>query len=130
MFKNRRFRLLCIIAASAAVIIMGVFLFFGIKTQRSAASELETVRQERQEQLDKLKLEYENIEARIEYVKSDEFLMRYAREHWGYMNEGDIRFDLNNPKLPEPGTQDEPQEPPSPESPDEPNNTAETDNAG
>ena len=103
MFKNKKLRLLCIFGAAAAVIVMGILLFFGTRAQQSKEAELEAEKLKRQEQLEKLQLEYENIEARIEYVKSDEFLMRYAREKWGYMLEGDIRFDLNNPCLPEPG---------------------------
>lgn len=102
VLKNKKTRWLLIAAAAAAVIITGVFLFLNIKTQRSKADELEAERQKRQEQLEKLRLEYENIEERIEYVKSDEFLLRYARENWGYLPEGDIRFDVNDPHLPDP----------------------------
>lgn len=120
MLENKKGRLICVLAAAVAVLVTGILLILNTKAQQAKKAELEAERQKQQEKLEQLKLECESKEELIEYVKSDEFLLRYARENWGYLPEGDIRFDVNNPDLPKPAAVNDADETAAPETSEAP----------
>ena len=92
--KKRRIMWICALAAAAVLIVVMLSV---IPAQRAMRRELDAEKQRLTEQLNNLLLQYEGKEEMLEYMYSTEFLLRYARENLGYMLEGDIRVDVDDP---------------------------------
>lgn len=97
MLKRKCIRVILICAAAVLAVAFFVVMFSTIKQQQLKLDELEKERQLKQQELDELNLQYNSIEEMLKYTESNEFLLRYAREHLGYMLKGDIRIDVDNP---------------------------------
>ena len=97
MTKKKKIRIALWVSAAAAVIVLIVVLLSVIPAQREKLRELEAEKQRLNAQLNELLLEYEGMEEMLEYTGSVEFLLRYARENLGFMLEGDIRVDVDDP---------------------------------
>ena len=52
---------------------------------------------EQQRKLQEAEIQQEGLEELNAYISSSEFLIRYMRETQGYMLDGDIRFDVDDP---------------------------------
>lgn len=100
--KNKRF--LFRLALFSGILILFVAAFLSALATYNAhirrAEEIDEKREELLRQLHELENRRETLEGMIEYTESEEFLLRYAREYLGYMFEGDIRIDVDNPDKP------------------------------
>lgn len=65
--------------------------------QNSTMSRLRAEREEQQCKLQEAEIQQEGLEELNAYISSSEFLIRYMRETQGYMLDGDIRFDVDDP---------------------------------
>ena len=65
--------------------------------QNSTMSRLRAEREEQQRKLQEAEIQQEGLEELNAYISSSEFLIRYMRETQGYMLDGDIRFDVDDP---------------------------------
>lgn len=99
---NRRFFLFGVLPAVAIIAIGFVFAYFTYQAHMEKTRQIEEETAKLLEELYELECKRETLEDMIEYSESEEYLIRYAREHLGYMLEGDIRFDVNDPDRPIP----------------------------
>lgn len=85
------------IVAGAAVLLLAfaIFFFTGMRAQREKLRELEQQRWQLENRIDELTREQERLQSNLEFVKSLEGLLRYARDNLGYVEPGDIRIDDN-----------------------------------
>jgi len=63
----------------------------------SQENKLLAIRKEQQalsEEYNAIQIEKQRIEYMIEYARSEEYLLQYAREKLGYVKPGDIKFDV------------------------------------
>ncbi|MCH5278224.1 MAG: hypothetical protein J1E60_00350 [Christensenellaceae bacterium] len=102
MTKKKKIRIALWVSAAVAVIVLIVVLLSVIPAQREKLRELEEEKQRLTAQLNELLLKYDGMEEMLEYTGSVEFLLRYARENLGFMLEGDIRVDVDDPNAPIP----------------------------
>lgn len=65
----------------------GVYL-----SQQTTLTSIAEQKSELQLKLDAVKVEQERLERMLEYMKTDEYLMQYAREKLGYVFPDDIKF--------------------------------------
>ena len=72
-------------------------LFAMTGKQNSTMSRLRAEREEQQRKLQEAEIQQEGLEELNAYISSSEFLIRYMRETQGYMLDGDIRFDVDDP---------------------------------
>ncbi len=68
-------------------ILGGVYL-----SQQTTLTSIAEQKAELQLKLDAVKVEQERLERMLEYMKTDEYLMQYAREKLGYVFPDDIKF--------------------------------------
>ena len=68
-------------------ILGGVYL-----SQQTTLTSIAEQKAELQLRLDAVKVEQERLERMLEYMKTDEYLMQYAREKLGYVFPDDIKF--------------------------------------
>ncbi|MBO6062186.1 MAG: hypothetical protein J6P98_08785 [Clostridia bacterium] len=83
----------------ALIIALLAIVAFTVKShfdQRSKLSELLREKEELQLEVDRLTREQERLEGNLEYVKSREGLLWYAREYLGYLGAEDIRIYLDH----------------------------------
>lgn len=82
----------------AILLIVAVFLgFVGFMTsqfisQKKMLREMELEKQRLSDRIDELLREQERLQSDLEYVKSPEGLLQYARDHLGYIFPGDERI--------------------------------------
>ena len=72
-------------------------LFAMTGKHNSTMSRLRAEREEQQCKLQEAEIQQEGLEELNAYISSSEFLIRYMRETQGYMLDGDIRFDVDDP---------------------------------
>lgn len=79
----------------AAVILVGVVAFVVIKhrEQQAKLNELAEQRKALEDQINELLREEERLRSNMEFVKSLEGLLLYARDYLGYIDPGDIRIE-------------------------------------
>ncbi len=82
------------IVFTAAGFALLAVLFAMTGKQNSTMSRLRAEREEQQRKLQEAEIQQEGLNA---YISSSEFLIRYMRETQGYMLDGDIRFDVDDP---------------------------------
>lgn len=85
------------VVGAAALVLIGfaVFFFVGMRAQREKLRDLEQQRSELEDKIDELTREQERLQSNLEFVKSLEGLLQYARDNLGYVEPGDIRIDDN-----------------------------------
>ena len=85
----------------AVAIILVVLIFFALcaamfmmyRDQERKLNELLAEKQRLSDTVDKLSRENERLENKLEYTKSLEGLLRYARDNLGYIYPDDTRYD-------------------------------------
>ena len=85
------------IVFTAAGFALLAVLFAMTGKQNSTMSRLRAEREEQQRKLQEAEIQQEGLEELNAYISSSEFLIRYMRETQGYMLDGDIRFDVDDP---------------------------------
>lgn len=85
------------IVFTAAGFVLLAVLFAMTGKQNSTMSRLRAEREEQQRKLQEAEIQQEGLEELNAYISSSEFLIRYMRETQGYMLDGDIRFDVDDP---------------------------------
>ena len=85
------------IVFTAAGFALLAVLFAMTGKQNSTMSRLLAEREEQQRKLQEAEIQQEGLEELNAYISSSEFLIRYMRETQGYMLDGDIRFDVDDP---------------------------------
>ncbi len=85
-----------IVFAAAGLALLAV-LFAMAGKQNSTMNRLRAEREEQQRKLQEAEIQQEGLEELNAYTSSSEFLIRYMRETQGYMLDGDIRFDVDDP---------------------------------
>ena len=89
--KKRAFRLrpryILLAFLLAFFVLGGVYL-----SQQTTLTSIAEQKAELQLRLDAVKVEQERLERMLEYMKTDEYLMQYAREKLGYVFPDDIKF--------------------------------------
>ena len=83
------------IVFTAAGFALLAVLFAMTGKQNSTMSRLRAERE--QCKLQEAEIQQEGLEELNAYISSSEFLIRYMRETQGYMLDGDIRFDVDDP---------------------------------
>lgn len=83
------------IAFLLAVLVIGFILI--IPSQNATRARLSAERDKKLEELTQLNIEKDTMQELSALVTSKEYLVRYLRRTHGYMFEGDIRLDLNDP---------------------------------
>ena len=86
-------RLIILIAGAVLVIGLVVFFAVGMRAQREKELEQQQHLWELEQKYEELLREKERLESRIEFVKSSEGLLQYARDYLGYLAPGDIRIE-------------------------------------
>ena len=94
--NNRIIRLVAVIAALAIFIGFVVFMYTQFRMQKQKLNEIMEENARLTQRLDELMRENERIEGNLEYVKSLEGLLRYARDNFGYIGKDEIRVDAND----------------------------------
>lgn len=69
---------------------------FVLNSQENKLRDIKAEQRQLEDQLNGLKVEEERVERMIEYSKTDEYLIRYAREKLGLVMPGDILFDVGD----------------------------------
>lgn len=94
--KNVTWKQILVLSA-AALLFVGFVVFFatGMKTQRDKLRDLQQERWELENKIDELTREQERLQSDLEFAKSLEGLLQYARDHLGYVEPGDIRIEDN-----------------------------------
>ena len=69
------------------------FIYF---SQQHKLDEIEAKRSALQAEYDALQNEEQRLEYMIEYAKSDEFMIQYAREKLGFVLPDDIKFKIED----------------------------------
>lgn len=85
------------LAFTAAGIALIITLLSMTGGQNSTMNRLEAERDEQQKKLLEAEIEREGLEELNAYISSSEYLIRYMRQTQGYMLDGDIRFDVDDP---------------------------------
>ncbi|MBO4384464.1 MAG: septum formation initiator family protein [Clostridia bacterium] len=96
MSKNtgsKSFRLVALIVAALFVVGFIVFIAVELHQQNEKLIELNQERWRLQERVDELTREQERLQSDIEFTKSLEGLLQYARDHLGYIEPGDTRIE-------------------------------------
>ncbi len=91
--KNRILRpvyvfFVCLLVCAAMAVVM--------ITQSATQLELNERRATLQTEYDALQVEEQRLEGMLEYVKTDEYLLQYAREKLGYVLPGEYKFYREN----------------------------------
>ncbi|MBR0136647.1 MAG: septum formation initiator family protein [Clostridia bacterium] len=94
--KNKAVKLTAIVLAVLLVAGFFAFMITQLRAQQRKLDELSKEKAQLVERLAELQRDQERIESNLEYVKSLEGLLRYAREHYGYIGEGDVRIDVDD----------------------------------
>ena len=81
------------IAAVVVLALIGAYVFMVLHKQQKTLAELNEQRQELQEQVEYLMREQERLQSDLEFAKSLEGLLQYARDNLGYLGPDDIRID-------------------------------------
>ena len=89
-------------AVLAAILVMLAVVF---PRQEATRRRLEAEREAKEKELLELELKKESLQELSALIGNRYYLMRYLREHQGYMFKGDIRIDLSDPNavIPTPG---------------------------
>lgn len=87
--KKALIRPVYVFLACAAICAALVVVMF---TQTATEQELAERRALLQTEYDALKVEEQRLEGMLEYVKTDEYLLQYAREKLGYVLPGEYKF--------------------------------------
>jgi cell division protein FtsB len=69
---------------------------FVLNSQENKLREIKTEQRQLTDELRGLKAEEERTQRMIEYSKTDEYLIQYAREKLGLVMPGDILFDMGD----------------------------------
>ena len=93
VIRSPRFHLVAVIcgAVLALAFIAGLFLMY--RDQEKKLGELEAEKQQLIDRVDELTREKERLEGKLEYTKSLEGLLQYARDNLGYVFPDDTRID-------------------------------------
>ncbi len=95
--KNVPWKNIAVLGAAALLIIgFAVFFFTGMRAQREKLRELEQQRWQLENRIDELTREQERLQSDLEFTKSLEGLLQYARDNLGYIGPDDIRIDDND----------------------------------
>ena len=94
--KKKRIRpkrgfLIALACVAGAVVIFCVFC-----SQESKLKSIYAQQEELQGEIDALGSEEERMEYMIEYAKSEEYLLQYAREKLGYIKPDEIKFNIED----------------------------------
>ena len=95
-FKNKTVKLAAVVLAVLLVAGFFVFMIAQLRAQQRKLREISEEKARLVDRLAELQRDQERIESNLEYVKSLEGLLRYAREHYGYIGEGDVRVDVDD----------------------------------
>ncbi|MCR5611540.1 MAG: septum formation initiator family protein [Clostridiales bacterium] len=91
--SGKTLRLIAFIAAALFFVGFVVFIAVEFHQQKEKLTELNQERWRLQERVDELTREQERLQSDIEFTKSLEGLLQYARDHLGYIEPGDTRID-------------------------------------
>ncbi len=102
--KDKRFVFRLALFSGILVLFIAAFLsaIAAYRARIRRAKEIDEETEALKQKLHELENRRETLEGMVEYTESEEFLIRYAREYLGYMFEGDIRIDVDNPDGPVP----------------------------
>ena len=89
--KKRRFRARFLLLAAGALLYAFIMV---IHSQSEKLSEIKSEQEALTEEYIALQNEETRLERMIEYAKTDEYRIQYAREKLGYVLPDDIQFDL------------------------------------
>lgn len=94
-----------VLAVALGLIVILVLLAVIFPRQDETAKRLEAERAAKEQELRELQLKKESLQELAALIGNRDFLIRYLREHQGYMYDGDIRIDLSDPnaEIPTPG---------------------------
>ena len=92
-FRSRGFRIAAAIIAAVLVIGFLAMLFLMYRDQDRKLDELAAEKQKLEDRVDELTREKEHLESKLEYTKSLEGLLQYARDNLGYVFPNDSRID-------------------------------------
>ncbi|MBO4848227.1 MAG: septum formation initiator family protein [Clostridia bacterium] len=91
LFKEGTVRVIAIIVCVALFLGFIAFIFTQLRSQQRKLAELMQEKQRLNDELDALAREQERLQSNLEYVKSLEGLLQYARDNLGYIGPDDIR---------------------------------------
>ena len=114
--STKNFLAVLFVALGLAVILLLIAVVF--PNQDKTRRRLEEERAAREQELLELELEQQSLQELAALIGNRNYLIRYLREHQGYMYEGDIRVDVADPAAVIP-TPDYPYSPTSDPSPSE-----------
>lgn len=94
---KRRFKISprFILVLTIFALAFGAFIYM---TQEQKLNEIHAQQAELEAKLEAAENEKQRIEYMIEYAKSEEYLLQYAREKLGYVRPDDIKFDIDYAK--------------------------------
>lgn len=69
------------------------FIFTQLRAQRAKLNQLNTERARLEDRIDELTREQERLQSDLEFAKSLEGLLQYARDNLGYIGPDDIRIE-------------------------------------
>ena len=93
--KNRSGTTKIIAAAAVLLFVVGFVIFIAVQLhqQKEKLTELNQERWRLEQRIDELMREQERLQSDLEFTKSLEGLLQYARDNLGYIEPGDIRID-------------------------------------
>lgn len=89
--KSFRHSLFLLAPLVALVILAGIFI-----AQEQKLTQIKQEQTVNEEALLALQNEAQRLERMIEYAKTEEYLLQYAREMLGYVMPDDVRFHMDN----------------------------------
>ncbi len=118
--QNTRLRTAAAIIGVAIAMAVIVLVLFSIQhKQKETLKRLSEEKAAKEQELLEMELKKDSLLERMSVIGSRQYLIRYLREHQGYMFPGDIRIDVDDPNavIPTPvpqGWQTQPPETPEP----------------
>lgn len=93
LFKSRTVRIIAIILCVLLFLGFVAFMVVQFRAQQKKLAELAQERQMLNDRIDELMREQERLTSDLEFVKSLEGLLQYARDNLGYIAPDDIRVN-------------------------------------
>ena len=93
--SQKKFTVKTVAMIAAVLLALGflAFIFTQLRSQRIKLGELNQERARLEERIDELTREQERLQSDLEFAKSLEGLLQYARDNLGYIGPDDIRIE-------------------------------------
>ena len=99
-FLERRIQIRPLWMLYSLILLLGVY-FIAYSVHNNRIKRLDAAREAREVSMIEAKKQVELLQQKLAFHKSDEYVARVAREKFGYMMEGEIRFMFDGLKAPE-----------------------------